>query len=105
MSDKPLHGDETYGLRTATELLKRLRKHPVWTMDKQNVTADAADLIESLQAEVEALRKQEQRTRIAVYEMLNDYRKGDFGLDKLALLDLQAIVATLPPSPDTGEEG
>lgn len=39
-------------------LIRRLRKHPVWTMDKQNITSDAADLIEQLQAEVKRWRKQ-----------------------------------------------
>ena len=35
-----------------TETIKRLRKHPVWTMDAQNVTADAADHIEELKGRI-----------------------------------------------------
>lgn len=34
------------------QLIKRLRKHPVITMDKQNVTGDAADWMQELKDEI-----------------------------------------------------
>ena len=37
------------------ELIERLRKHPVITMDKQNVTSEAADLIEQQAREIRRL--------------------------------------------------
>jgi len=43
------------------ELVRRLKKHPVWTMDKQNVTADAAEVITALQARVHELEVESRR--------------------------------------------
>lgn len=46
-----IHHDEA-------ETVVRLRKHPVWTMDAQNVTADAADFIERQRAHIDFMEKE-----------------------------------------------
>lgn len=53
-------------LRTTKELIKRLRKHPVITMDKQNVTNDAADKIEEQQKQISELKKKRSKGEINV---------------------------------------
>ena len=40
-----------------SDLVTRLRRHPVICMDKQNITSDAADLIEQLQGDNDALHE------------------------------------------------
>ena len=64
-------------IREQAELIKRLRKHPVICMDKQNVTSDAADELEHQQAKVDALTKAITDFREGNYSDPRSYRPND----------------------------
>lgn len=50
--------------------------------------------IKHMEAERDALKADAERVRVAVFEFINDWRKGDFDLPELAKHDVMAIIDT-----------
>ncbi len=61
-------------------------------MEKQNATLSAE--LARVTAERDAALKDAERVRVAVFEFINDWRKGDFDLPELAQCDVRSIIDT-----------